>query len=184
MKPDLKELEAKFKKQIESYTLNLASVRVGRANPAILDRIHADYYGTPTLLNQMAEIKVPDARTIMITPWETKSLKEIEKAINLSDLGINPVNDGKSIKLSIPPLTEDSRKQLTKQVAKMGEDIKVHLRNVRRDAIDKFKDMKKKSEISEDELKTTEKSVQDMLDKFIKEVDVITAKKDKEMMEI
>ena len=184
MKPDLKEYESRMKKQIAGYENNISTVRVGRANPAVLDKIHVDYYGTPTLINQMAEIKVPDAKTILISPWDATSLKAIEKAINTSDLGINPGNDGKTIRLAFPPLTEDRRKELIKQIAKMGEEAKVHLRNVRRDANDKLKDMKKKSEISEDEQKTAEKEVQDMLDKFIKEVDVITAKKDKDIMEI
>jgi ribosome recycling factor len=173
-----------MKKQIAGYENNISTVRVGRANPAVLDKIHVDYYGTPTQINQMAEIKVPDAKTILISPWDATSLKAIEKAINTSDLGINPGNDGKTIRLAFPPLTEDRRKELIKQIAKMGEEAKVHLRNVRRDANDKLKDMKKKSEISEDEQKTAEKEVQDMLDKFIKEVDVITAKKDKDIMEI
>ena len=184
MIPDLKEYEERMKKQISSYESNTATVRVGRANPAVLDKIHADYYGTPTAINQMAEIKIPDARTILISPWESTSLKAIEKAINTSDLGINPVNDGKSIRLSFPPLTEDRRKELTKQVAKMGEEAKVQLRNIRRDANDKFKDMKKKSEMSEDEQKIAEKNIQDMLDKYIKEVDVVTVKKEKDIMEI
>lgn len=184
MKPDLKEYEERMQKQISSYEHNIATVRVGRANPAVLDKIHVDYYGTPTAINQMAEVKIPDARTILISPWDATSLKSIEKAINASDLGINPVNDGKGIRLAFPPLTEERRKDLTKQIAKMGEEAKVHLRNIRRDANDKFKDMKKKSEMSEDEQKTAEKSIQDMLDKFIKEVDVVTARKDKDIMEI
>ena len=184
MKPDLKEYEEKMKKQISAYEQNIATVRVGRANPAVLDKIHVDYYGTPTAINQMAEIKVPDARTIAISPWDVTSLKAIEKAINTSDLGINPVNDGKTIRLSFPPLTEERRKDLTKQVAKMGEETKVHLRNIRRDANEKFKDMKKKSEIREDEQKIAEEDVQQMLDKFIKQVDTVTAKKEKDIMEI
>ena len=184
MKPDLKEYEEKMKKQISGYEHNLSTVRVGRANPAVLEKIHVDYYGTPTAINQMAEIKIPDARTIVINPWDATSLKAIEKAINASDLGINPINDGRTIRLSFPPLTEERRKDLTKQVAKMGEDTKVQLRNTRREANEKFKDMKKKSEMSEDEQKVSEKSIQDMLDKFIKEVDVITAKKEKDIMEI
>ena len=184
MKADLKEFEERMQKQIGGYEHILSTVRAGRANPAILDKIHVDYYGTPTLISQMAEIKIPDGRTIIISPWDATSLKAIEKAINSSDLGINPMNDGKIIRLNIPALTEEKRKELTKQVAKMSEDAKVHLRNVRRDANEKFKDMKKKSEMSEDEQKKAEKDIQDLLDKFIKEVDSITVRKDKEIMEI
>lgn len=184
MMTEVKEYEERMKKQISGYENMLSTVRAGRANPAILDKIQADYYGTPTLISQMAEIKIPDARTIVISPWEASSLKAIERAINASDLGINPMNDGKMIRLNLPALTEDKRKDLTKQVSKMSEEAKVHLRNIRRDANDKFKDMKKKSEMTEDDLKKAEKEMQDMLDKFIKEIDTVTAKKDKEIMEI
>jgi len=184
MKPDLKEYEERMKKQISGFEHLLSTVRAGRANPAILDKILVEYYGAPTPINQIAEIKIPDARTILITPWEASSLKATEKAINMSDLGINPSNDGRTIRLNLPALTEEKRKDLTKQVAKMSEEAKVHLRNIRRDANDKFKDMKKKSEMSEDEQKKAEKDIQDLLDKFIKEVDTITAKKEKEIMEI
>jgi len=184
MKPDLKEYEERMKKQISGFEHLLSSVRAGRANPAILDKIQVDYYGTPTPINQMAEIKIPDARTILITPWESSALKAVEKAINMSDLGINPSNDGRIIRLNLPALTEEKRKDLTKQVAKMVEESKVHLRNIRRDANEKFKDMKKKSEMSEDEQKKAEKDIQDLLDKYIKEVDVIGAKKEKDIMEI
>jgi len=184
MKADLKEFEERFQKQISGYEHIISTVRAGRANPAILDKIHVDYYGVPTLISQMAEIKVPDARTILITPWEASALKNIEKAINMSDLGINPGNDGKTIRLNLPALTEEKRKELTKQVAKMGEEAKVHLRNIRREANEKFKAAEKKSEMSEDELKKAEKDIQDLLDKYIKEIDAVTAKKDKEIMEI
>ena len=184
MLDEVKVFEERMKKQIGGYENMLSTVRAGRANPAIIDKIHADYYGTPTPISQMAEIRIPDARTIIIVPWEAASLKTIEKAINMSDLGINPMNDGKIIRLNLPALTEEKRKDLTKQVAKMSEEAKVHLRNIRRDANEKFKEMKKKSEISEDEQKKSEKDIQEMLDKFIKEVDTVTAKKDKEIMEI
>ncbi|MCL1792505.1 MAG: ribosome recycling factor [Oscillospiraceae bacterium] len=184
MKADLKEFEEKMKKQIGGYENLLTTIRAGRANPAILEKIQVDYYGTPTQISQMAEIKIPDARTLIISPWDASSLKAIEKAINSSDLGINPMNDGKIIRLNLPAPTEEKRKELAKQVAKMSEEAKVHLRNIRRDANEKFKDMKKKSEMSEDEQKKSEKDIQDMLDKFIKEVDAVTAKKDKEIMEI
>ena len=187
MKGDLKEIkefEERMKKQIAGYENLLSSVRAGRANPAILDKIRVDSYGTPSPLNQIAAIQIPDARTIVISPWDNKMLKEIERAINTSDLGINPSNDGKVIRLNIPALTEEKRKDLTKQVAKMSEEAKVHIRNIRREANDKFKDMKKKSEITEDDLKQAEKDMQDLTDKYIKEVDAVTAKKDKEIMEI
>jgi len=184
MKVDLKEFEERMKKQISGYENMLSTVRAGRANPAILEKIQVDYYGTPTSINQMAEVKIPDARTIVINPWDASTLKAIEKAINMSDLGINPMNDGKFIRLNLPALTEEKRKDLTKQVSKMGEEAKVHLRNIRRDANEKFKDMKKKSEMSEDEQKKAEKDIQDLLDKYIKEVDNVSAKKDKEIMEI
>ena len=184
MMTEVKDYEEKMKKQIGGYENILSTIRAGRANPAILEKIQADYYGTPTLISQMATIQIPDARTIVINPYDATSLKAIERAINASDLGINPMNDGKIIRLNIPALTEEKRKEMTKQVAKMSEEAKVHLRNIRRDANDKFKDMKKKSEMTEDDLKQAEKEIQEMLDKFIKEVDMITAKKDKEIMEI
>ena len=184
MKEDLKIYEEKMKKQMSGYEQMLSTIRAGRANPAILDKIHVEYYGAPTLINQMAEIRIPDARTIVISPWDAAALKGIERAINASDLGINPQNDGKVIRLTVPALTEEKRKDLTKQVAKMSEEAKVHLRNIRRDANEKFKELKKKSEMTEDDVKQSEKGIQDLLDRFIKETDVITAKKDKEIMEI
>ena len=184
MMTEVKEFEERMKKQIGGYEHMLSSIRAGRANPAILDKIQADYYGTPTAINQMAEVKIPDARSIVIIPWDAQSLKAIEKAINTSDLGINPMNDGKMIRLNLQALTEEKRKDLTKQVAKMGEEAKVHLRNIRRDANEKFKDMKKKADMTEDDLKQAEKEMQDMTEKFIKEVDTVSAKKNKEIMEI
>ena len=184
MLTEVKEFEERMKKQISGYENMLSTIRAGRANPAILEKIQADYYGTPTLISQMATIQIPDARTIVINPYDATSLKAIEHAINASDLEINPMNDGKIIRLSIPALTEEKRKDMTKQVAKMSEEAKIHLRNIRREANDKFKDMKKKSDMTEDDLKQAEKEIQDMLDKYIKEVDTITAKKDKEIMEI
>ncbi len=184
MKLDTKEFEAKMKKAIEVYEDNLATVRVGRANAAVLARVTVDYYGTPTPVNQIADVRVADARTLTITPWETKLNKDIERAILASDVGITPQNDGKTLRLAFPQLTEERRKELKKQVAKMGEDAKVAVRNVRRDANDKCKDMKKKSEMNEDEQKSSEKSIQDLTDKYTKLIDDITAKKDKEIMEI
>ena len=184
MKLDTKPYEAKMKKTIEVYEDNLGSVRVGRANASVLSRVNVDYYGTPTPINSVANVSVSDARTLTITPWDTSLNKPIEKAILASDVGITPSNDGKVIRLMFPQLTEDRRKELKKQVAKMGEDAKVALRNIRREANDKCKEMKKASEMNEDEQKASEKSVQDLTDKYIKMVDEITAKKDKEIMEI
>ena len=184
MKPDLTPYESKMKKSIASFEHELSTIRVGRANAAVLDKIHVDYYGTPTPINQMASISAPDARTLVISPFDGSTMKSIEKAILASDLGINPANDGKTIRLAFPQLTEDRRKELTKQVAKYGEEAKVALRNIRRDANDAFKDAKKKSEMTEDEVKTSEKSVQDLTDKYIKEIDKIVDKKNKEIMEI
>ena len=184
MKLDTKSYEEKMQKSIVSYQYELDSVRVGRANANVLNKITVDYYGSPTQISAVAQISTPDARTLAIQPWDASTLKAIEKAILTSDLGINPQNDGKMIRLTFPALTEDRRRELTKQVAKMGEDAKVAIRNIRRDAIDKCKDMKKKSEMTEDEQKASEKSVQDLTDKYIKEVDNVTAKKSQEIMSI
>ncbi len=184
MKLDTKEFETKMNKSIEAYNNELDTVRAGRANPNVLSRINVDYYGSPTPINQIGTVSVPDARTIVIQPWDLTTLKGIEKAILASDIGITPANDGKVIRLVFPQLTEDRRKELKKQVSKMGEDAKVAIRNIRRDAMDKAKDMKKNSEMTEDEQKASEKNVQDLTDKFIKEIDNITASKEKEIMEI
>ena len=182
MKLDTKFFEEKMQKSIVSYQTELESVRVGRANANVLNKITVEYYGSPTQISAVAQITTPDARTLAIQPWDATTLKAIEKAILASDLGITPQNDGKVIRLSFPALTEDRRKELTKTVAKMGEDAKVAIRNIRRDAIDKCKDMKKKAEMTEDEQKASEKSVQDLTDKYIKEVDNVTAKKSAEIM--
>ena len=184
MKLSNKEYEDKMKKTISIYEHELSTIRAGRANPAVLDKINVDYYGTPTAVNQMAEIRIADARTIVIQPWDAASLKLIDRAIQASDLGIQPQNDGKMLRLSFPPLTEERRKELTKQISKMGEDAKVAIRNIRRDAIEKCKDMKKKSEMTEDEQKQSEKSMQELTDKYIKEVDAVTAVKEKEIMAV
>ena len=184
MKLDTKPYEAKMKKTIEVYEDNLGSVRVGRANASVLSRVNVDYYGTPTPINSVANVSVSDARTLTITPWDASLNKPIEKALLASDIGITPSNDGKVIRLLFPQLTEERRKELKKQVSKMGEEAKVALRNIRREANDKCKEMKKASEMTEDEQKTSEKSVQDLVDKYIKLVDEVTAKKDKEIMEI
>jgi len=179
-----KEYDIKMQKTIEVVKGDFASVRAGRANAAVLDRIVVEYYGTPTPLNQVASISSPDPRVLQIQPWDTSLLKAIEKAIQTSDLGINPQNDGRVIRLSFPQLTEERRKELTKQVRKYGENGKVAIRNIRRDAIDKFKAMQKKSEITEDEYKEYEKSMQDMTDKRCKEIDELTAKKETELMSV
>ena len=184
MKLELKTYEEKMKKSISAYESDLSTIRVGRANAKVLDKIEVEYYGTPTPINQMAEIKVPEPRALTTTPWDASTLKMIEKAIQASDLGITPQNDGKTIRLNFPQLTEDRRKELSKQVSKMGEDAKVALRNIRRDANDKCKDMKKKSEMTEDEQKQSEKAIQDLTDKYIKEVDKVTEAKEKEIMSI
>ena len=184
MKIDSKEFDAKMKKSIAAYENELADIRAGRANPGLLDKIEIDYYGSPTKINQMAEVKVTDARTIMITPWDASTNKNIEKAIQASDLGINPQNDGKSIRLVFPQLTEERRKELTKQVKKYGEEGKVAVRNIRRDAMDEIKKKTKKSEITEDDQKNLEKELQDLTDKRCKEIDELTAKKDKELMAV
>jgi len=184
MKLDTKPFEEKMKKSIEVYQLDLENIRAGRANPAILNQVKVDYYGAPTPINQLAEIKVTDARTIVIQPWDGSILKGIEKAILVSDIGIVPQNDGKVIRLAFPQLTEERRKELVKQVAKIAENVKVAIRNIRRDANDKCKEMKKAGEMSEDEQKASEKIVQDLTEKYIKEVDKITEKKNSEILEI
>ena len=184
MKFDTKPYEEKMKKTIEAYRDNLSSIRAGRANPDVLKKITVDYYGSPTPLSAIAEIKVTDARTIVITAWDKSAMKNIEKAIMTSDLGIHPQNDGTCIRLSFPPMTEERRKELSKQISKMGEDAKVAIRNIRRDANDKVKAMKKDSTMTEDEAKISDKNVQDLTDKYIKEIDSVTASKTKEIMEI
>jgi ribosome recycling factor len=184
MKAELKVYEDKMKKTLDILHKDLASIRAGRANAAVLDKITIDYYNTPTPLNQVAAISSPDPRTLTIQPWDKSSLKLIDKAIQMSDLGINPQNDGTLIRLTFPPLTEERRKDLVKQVSKTGEESKVAIRNIRRDGIDHFKDLKKKSEMTEDELKEGEKNIQTLTDKYIKDIDGMVAKKSKELSEI
>ena len=184
MKLDTKDYEARMKKSLASYSENLSTIRAGRANPDVLKKINVDYYGSPTAISAIAEIKVTDARTIVITAWDKTAIKGIEKAILTSDLGINPQNDGSCIRLSFPPTTEERRRELSKQIAKMGEDAKVAVRNIRRDANDKVKAQKKNSEMTEDEAKASDKNIQDLTDKYIKEIDGVTASKTKEIMEI
>ncbi len=184
MKLDTKIYEEKMKKSIASYESQLADIRAGRANPGLLDKIEVDYYGAPTKINGIGEIKVADARTIVITPWDSTTLKTIEKAILASDLGITPQNDGKVIRLTFPQLTEERRKELTKQVSKMGDEAKVAVRNIRREANDASKKMKKDGQMTEDELKASDKLIQDLTDKYVKVIDEVTAKKSKELLEI
>ena len=184
MKLDTRDYEAKMKKTIASYSDNLSTIRAGRANPDVLKKISVDYYGSPTPISSIAEIKVTDARTILITAWDKSIIKGIEKAILTSDIGINPQSDGQAIRLTFPPTTEERRKELSKQISKMGEDAKVAIRNIRRDANDKVKADKKNSLMTEDEAKQSDKLVQDLTDKYIKEVDSVTAAKTKEIMEI
>ncbi|MGN1007976.1 MAG: ribosome recycling factor, partial [Butyricicoccus sp.] len=162
----------------------LAAIRAGRANPGVLDKITVEYYGAPTPLNQVAAVSTPDPRTLAIQPWDGSILRQIEKVIQTSDLGINPQNDGKLIRLTFPPLTEERRKELIKQVSKIGEESKVAIRNVRREAIDKFKAAQKKSEMTEDELHDAEEKMQKTTDKYVKEIDGIVAKKSKELAEV
>ena len=184
MKEVNKEFDAKMQKTIDVVMSDFASVRAGRANAAVLDKITVDYYGAPTPLNQVAAISSPDPRSLMIQPWDSTLLKAIEKAIQTSDLGINPQNDGKVIRLAFPQLTEERRKELTKQVKKYGENGKVAIRNIRRDAMDKFKAMKKSGELTEDDLKAIEKETQDLTDKYCKQIDEMAAAKSKEILEI
>ncbi len=184
MKLELTEYEGKMKKSVEGYAKSLAVLRVGRANAEVLSRVTIDYYGTPTPISQVAEMKVTDARTLVITSWDKSQMKAIEKAILASDLGLNPQNDGSTIRLSFPSMTEETRHAMSKQVAKMGEDAKVAVRNIRREATDAVKAKKKNSEMTEDEAKAGDKAAQDLTDKYIREIDTVTANKNKEIMEI
>lgn len=185
---ELKELyqniESKMNKCIDSMSRDYANIRAGRANPQILDRISVDYYGVPTPINQMAAVSVTDAHTITIQPWDISTLTPIDKAIQSSDIGINPQNDGKVIRLIFPQLTEERRKEIVKEVAKRSEECKVAVRNVRRDGIDAAKKMKKDNEITEDDLKEAEKKLQDITDKLIKEVEKVASTKEKEILSI
>ena len=181
---DYNKFEEKMKKTISVFEENLSEIRAGRANPAILNKISIDYYGTPTPINQVAGISVPEARMIVIQPWDASVLKEIEKEILKSDIGINPTNDGKVIRLTFPELNEERRKEIVKDIRKMAEEAKVAVRSIRRDAIDEAKSMQKNSEMSEDELKVAEDDIQKLTDKYVEEVDEILEKKEKEVMSI
>ena len=184
MKPDLKPYETKMKKTLDVLDATLAGIRAGRANANVLNKITVDYYGTASPIPQVASVASPDPRTLTIQPWDASLLKAINKAIQTSDLGINPQNDGKIIRLTFPPLTEGRRKELIKQVSKEGEGSKVAIRNIRRDALDKWKAAKKKSEITEDELKDAEKDMQKLTDKYIKQIDSTTAEKSDELKSV
>ena len=174
----------RMQKTLDVMQANFAAVRAGRANAAVLDQIRVDYYGTPTPINQIASIASPDPRTLTIQPWDAGTMKLIEKAIQASDLGINPQNDGRVIRLAFPQLTEERRKELIKQVRKYGEESKTAIRNIRRDAMDTFKKQQKKSEITEDDLKNAEKDIQKLTDDYIADVDKMVSKKEKELSEI
>ena len=181
---DYEKYTEKMKKTISALDSQFASVRAGRANPSVLDSLRVEYYGTPTPVNQIASVSSPDPRTLVIQPWDASCLKMIEKAIQASDLGINPQNDGRIIRLAFPQLTEERRKDLAKQVRKYGEEGKTAIRNIRRDAMEDFKAQKKTSEITEDDLKIAEKDIQKLTDDYIKEVDAHVTKKEKELSEI
>ncbi|MBP1560849.1 MAG: ribosome recycling factor [Oscillospiraceae bacterium] len=184
MNEQIKNAQGKMEKCIKSLEHEFSTVRAGRANPAVLDKVLVDYYGTPTPVQQMAAISVAEARVLVIQPWDMSQLKAIEKAILTSDIGINPTNDGKVLRLAFPQPTEDRRKELVKQVKKFGEEAKVTMRNIRRDTLEKFKTMKKNNEITEDDMKGYEKDIQKLTDKFCEDIDAAVADKEKEIMSI
>lgn len=184
MKELMETIKKKMEKTIHVLESDLATVRAGRANPAVLDRVTVDYYGVPTPVNQMASVSVSDARILVIAPWDKSTLKPIEKAIQASDIGINPINDGNVLRLAFPQLTEERRKELVKEIKKMGEESKVALRSIRRDIMDKYKAMKKNNEITEDDLKDCEKDVQNITDKYVRSVDELVSAKETEVMSI
>ena len=184
MSSEYKDFTDRMQKTVDVLQQQFATVRAGRANAAVLDQIRVDYYGSPTPIQQIASISVPDPRTLIIQPWDASSLRSIEKAIQMSDLGINPQNDGRIIRLAFPQLTEERRRDLIKLVRKYNEEAKVAIRNIRRDAMDFFKAQKKKSEITEDDYKDTEKDLQKLTDEYIKDLDKVTERKEKELSEI
>ncbi|MBR2730906.1 MAG: ribosome recycling factor [Clostridia bacterium] len=184
METVFKTTEEKMGKTVKHLTADYAALRAGRANPAVLDKIRVDYYGTPTPINQMAAVSVSEARILSIQPWDVSTLHPIEKAIQASDIGINPQNDGRVIRLIFPQLTEERRRELCKDVKKMAEEARVAIRSIRRDGIDKVKKMEKASEITEDDLKDAEKKLQDFTDKYIKEIDKAADEKEKDIMAI
>ncbi len=184
MKLECKEYEEKMKKSLAAFEDELSLIRAGRANPLLVNSVSFEYYGTPTPINTMADVKVTDSKTITIVPYDASTLKAIEKALLASDIGITPNNDGRALRLVFPQPTEERRKELVRQVQKMGEEAKVAVRNIRRDANDKAKKMKKDSQMTEDEQKASEKAIQDLTDKYIKLCDETVAKKSKEIMDI
>ena len=184
MKAVISKMEERMNKCIDALDRNFKTIRAGRANAAVLDKIQVEYYGTPTPINQMAAVSTPDPRTLQIQPWDKTTLSEIERAIHMSDLGINPQNDGSVIRLNFPPLTEERRRDLAKEVKKMAEEAKVAVRNCRRDGIDGIKALKKNNEITEDEQADGEKKIQKSTDKFVAEIDTMTAAKEQEIMAI
>ncbi len=184
MKEQINITKEKMTKSLNNLINEYTSIRAGRANPAVLDKVMVDYYGAPTPINQMAAVSVAEARILVITPWDATSLKAIEKAILASDIGITPTNDGKALRLAFPQLTEERRKELCKTIKKYGEECKVSIRSIRRDSIEKFKSMKKNNEITEDDMKDCEKKVQDLTDKFCADIDKEVAAKEKEVMSI
>ncbi|MGN0490785.1 ribosome recycling factor [Ruminococcus sp.] len=184
MQAQLKKADETMGRRIDHMCKEFSEIRAGRANPAVLDKVKVDYYGAPTPVNQLAAVSVTEARTLTIQPWDVSVLRQIEKAIQTSEIGINPQNDGKIIRLIFPPLTEDRRKEIVKDVQKIAEETKIQIRNVRRDTIEKLKAMKKAGELTEDDLKQGEKKTQDLTDKYIKNIDKLSADKQKEILEI
>lgn len=184
MASNLNVYEEKMKKTISVLESEMKTIRAGRANPAILDKVSVEYYGAPSPLTQIANVSVPDARTIMVQPWDASILGDIEKAILKSDIGITPNNDGKSIRLNFPPLTEERRKEIVKDIRKKGEESKVAIRSIRRDAMEDSKTQKKNGEITEDDVKNIEKDIQKLTDNYVKEIDSVIAAKEKEVLEV
>mgnify|MGYP004609335151 FL=1 len=184
MKLNTKKFEEKMQKTLDTLTADLATMRVGKANPEVLSKITFEYYGAPTPLMTMASVAVSDARTLVITPFDKSTLKEMDRAIQTSDLGIHPQNDGSVLRLTFPPMTEDRRREMTKQVAQKGENAKVAIRNIRREANDAVKEQKKNGEMTEDEAKSSDKEIQDLTDRYIKKIETVVDAKDKEMMTI
>lgn len=184
MSPELKVYEEKMNKTLGVMTSEFASIRAGRANPAVLDKVLVDYYGTPTKIREMASVSVSEARVLVIQPYDKGSLRNIERAIQTSDIGINPANDGTVLRLTFPQLTEERRKEIVKQVSRMAEDSKVAIRSIRRDANDRFKAMKKNGEATEDDVKSLETQIQKLTDKFVEEIDKLAAAKEKEILSI
>ncbi|MCI9666344.1 MAG: ribosome recycling factor [Angelakisella sp.] len=184
MSPELKVYEEKMNKTLGVMTSEFASIRAGRANPAVLDKVLVDYYGTPTKIREMASVSVSEARVLVIQPYDKGSLRNIERAIQTSDIGINPANDGTVLRLTFPQLTEERRKEIVKQVSRLAEDSKVAIRSIRRDANDRFKAMKKNGEATEDDVKSLETQIQKLTDKFVEEIDKLAAAKEKEILSI